>query len=61
VAIDMGQSGPEKSICATPPRFGYPLMLKSRKLAYDGRGNAVAKSKSDVPEAFAKLGVCGSP
>lgn len=29
--------------------FGYPLMIKSKRLAYDGRGNAVAYSKEDVP------------
>ena len=38
-------------------RFGYPLMLKSRKMAYDGKGNAVAKTESDVPDAFQKLGM----
>lgn len=40
-------------------RFGYPYMLKSRLWAYDGKGNAVVASASDVPEAFAKLGVTG--
>ena len=37
-------------------RFGYPLMLKAKKLAYDGKGNAVAKTEHDVEEAFTKLG-----
>lgn len=36
--------------------FGYPLMIKSRKLAYDGRGNAVAKSENDIPSAVTALG-----
>lgn len=27
-------------------------MIKSRKLAYDGRGNAVAKSEEDLPSAI---------
>ncbi|KAK3017797.1 hypothetical protein RJ639_004410 [Escallonia herrerae] len=31
--------------------FGYPLMIKSRRLAYDGRGNAVARSEEDLPGA----------
>lgn len=31
--------------------FGYPLMVKSRRLAYDGRGNAVAKSEEDLSSA----------
>nr|KYP74487.1 hypothetical protein KK1_007170 [Cajanus cajan] len=36
--------------------FGYPLMLKSRRLAYDGRGNVVAKSEEELPSAVAALG-----
>ncbi|GER44961.1 phosphoribosylaminoimidazole carboxylase [Striga asiatica] len=31
--------------------FGYPLMIKSKRLAYDGRGNAVAKSEDEIPLA----------
>lgn len=31
-------------------------MLKAKKLAYDGKGNAVAKTEQDVEEAFIKLG-----
>ncbi|WOL07254.1 phosphoribosylaminoimidazole carboxylase, chloroplastic-like [Canna indica] len=29
--------------------FGYPLMIKSKRLAYDGRGNAVAHGKEELP------------
>ncbi|XP_023550034.1 phosphoribosylaminoimidazole carboxylase, chloroplastic-like isoform X1 [Cucurbita pepo subsp. pepo] len=36
--------------------FGYPLMIKSRKLAYDGRGNAVAKSAEELSSAIFALG-----
>ncbi|KAG2526092.1 hypothetical protein JM18_004553 [Phytophthora kernoviae] len=36
--------------------FGYPYMLKSRRFAYDGRGNAVVKSEKDLVDAFEKLG-----
>ncbi|KAG6541490.1 hypothetical protein Mapa_017165 [Marchantia paleacea] len=36
--------------------FGYPLMLKSRRLAYDGRGNAVVRSKEDLVKAVSSLG-----
>jgi phosphoribosylaminoimidazole carboxylase len=32
--------------------FGLPLMLKSRKEGYDGRGNCVLKSISDAQKAF---------
>lgn len=37
--------------------FGYPYMLKSRRWAYDGKGNAVVNSADEIPAAFAKLGV----
>ncbi|CAM6127870.1 unnamed protein product [Calypogeia fissa] len=36
--------------------FGYPLMLKSRLLAYDGRGNAVVRSEDDFLRAVSLLG-----
>lgn len=36
--------------------FGYPLMIKSKKLAYDGRGNAVASSREELPSAVDALG-----
>lgn len=32
--------------------FGLPLMLKSRKEGYDGRGNCVLKSIEDAQKAF---------
>lgn len=33
-------------------RFGYPIMIKSRRLAYDGRGNAVAKNEDEISVAI---------
>ncbi|KAI8031605.1 hypothetical protein LOK49_LG01G00229 [Camellia lanceoleosa] len=36
--------------------FAYPLMIKSRRLAYDGRGNAVAKSEEEISSAVNVLG-----
>ncbi|KAH9619304.1 hypothetical protein KSS87_022095 [Heliosperma pusillum] len=36
--------------------FGYPLMIKSKRLAYDGRGNAVAKCEEDISSAVSALG-----
>ncbi|KAH6771427.1 phosphoribosylaminoimidazole carboxylase [Perilla frutescens var. hirtella] len=36
--------------------FGYPLMIKSRRLAYDGRGNAVAKNEDEISSAVNALG-----
>ncbi|OJD22060.1 phosphoribosylaminoimidazole carboxylase, ATPase subunit [Blastomyces percursus] len=35
--------------------LGYPLMLKSKTLAYDGRGNYTVKSKASVPAALEAL------
>ena len=35
--------------------FGYPFLLKARFDAYDGRGNFVVKSMSDIEVAFQKL------
>ncbi|KAK9093630.1 hypothetical protein Syun_028541 [Stephania yunnanensis] len=36
--------------------FGYPLMIKSKRLAYDGRGNAVAHSENGISSSVAALG-----
>lgn len=36
-------------------QFGYPILLKARFDAYDGRGNAVIKSVSDIEAALEKL------
>ncbi|KXS12438.1 Phosphoribosylaminoimidazole carboxylase [Gonapodya prolifera JEL478] len=41
---------------AVGEEFGYPYMLKSRTLAYDGKGNAVVASAADVDGAMSKLG-----
>ncbi|KAJ5217274.1 phosphoribosylaminoimidazole carboxylase [Penicillium chermesinum] len=35
--------------------LGYPLMLKSKTMAYDGRGNFRVNSKADIPEALEAL------
>ncbi|KAA3472901.1 phosphoribosylaminoimidazole carboxylase, chloroplastic-like [Gossypium australe] len=32
--------------------YGYPLMIKSKRLAYDGRGNVVAKSEGELSSAI---------
>jgi phosphoribosylaminoimidazole carboxylase len=39
--------------------FGYPMMLKSRKLAYDGRGNAAVHNDKDIIDAMSSLGSKG--
>ena len=43
--------------CAEAGRlYGYPYMLKSRRGAYDGRGNAVVHREEDIPLALSALG-----
>ena len=45
---------------AAGEQFGYPYMLKARRGAYDGKGNAVVKSQADIEAAVAALGWFGS-
>jgi phosphoribosylaminoimidazole carboxylase len=45
-----------ESIRAAGEKLGYPFMLKSRTLAYDGRGNYVARDESQLEEAIGALG-----
>ena len=45
---------------AAAEKFGFPLMIKSRRMAYDGKGNAVAKTSADVADAVEKLGGFGT-
>lgn len=37
-------------------QWGYPLVLKAKRDAYDGRGNARINSPADIEPAMAKLG-----
>ncbi len=37
-------------------QLGFPFILKAKKLAYDGRGNAVVRTHDDIPQAFKALG-----
>lgn len=50
VAVETAQD-----ILAAGERFGYPLMLKSRCLAYDGRGNAVVDKPENIETAIKSL------
>lgn len=36
--------------------FGLPLLLKARRNAYDGRGNATIRSAADIEPAWQRLG-----
>jgi 5-(carboxyamino)imidazole ribonucleotide synthase len=40
-------------------KFGYPLMLKSCRGGYDGKGNYLIKAASELETAFAELGAGG--
>ncbi|KAG2445813.1 hypothetical protein HXX76_000417 [Chlamydomonas incerta] len=40
----------------TGKAFGYPFMLKAKRLAYDGKGNYVVKTEADIDAAVAALG-----
>lgn len=44
------------AIRAASEKLGLPLMLKSRTLAYDGRGNFVLRALSQAEEALKALG-----
>ncbi|CAM9732783.1 unnamed protein product, partial [Ectocarpus sp. 12 AP-2014] len=46
----------EASVREAGTLFGYPLMLKAKRMAYDGKGNAVVKDEGGVAEAFSMLG-----
>ncbi|KAI5285253.1 phosphoribosylaminoimidazole carboxylase ade2, partial [Ascosphaera aggregata] len=50
-----GEEGAETELESVGERFGYPFMLKSRTLAYDGRGNYTVQSKDDIPDALEAL------
>lgn len=45
-----------KCAASAAEAFGYPYMMKSRTLAYDGRGNAVIHSEEELEKAVASLG-----
>ena len=34
-----------RAVARAAAEYGYPVMVKSRRLAYDGRGNAVVRTQ----------------
>jgi len=44
-----------ESIISGVEDYGYPLVLKSCKGGYDGKGNYLIRSKEDIQSAFKKL------
>ena len=53
------QANTSASILSIAEKVGYPMMIKSRTLAYDGRGNFVVKSPTDIDAAL--TAVAGKP
>ncbi|KAL1984076.1 hypothetical protein VTN96DRAFT_9576 [Rasamsonia emersonii] len=51
---ELVQNSPEE-LAEIGEQLGFPLMLKSKTLAYDGRGNYPVKSKEDIPAALEAL------
>ncbi|WEW57803.1 phosphoribosylaminoimidazole carboxylase [Emydomyces testavorans] len=49
------KSGTAEELSAIAEELGFPLMLKSKTGAYDGRGNYAVKTKEDVPRALEAL------
>jgi phosphoribosylaminoimidazole carboxylase len=43
-------------VAAAAQQFGFPFMLKSKRLAYDGRGNAAVASEDAIEGAVLSLG-----
>lgn len=48
-------NGTAEELANIGEQLGYPLMLKSKTMAYDGRGNFRVNSKADIPEALEAL------
>lgn len=46
----------EEGVLRCGADWGFPLMLKAKRNAYDGRGNAVVKDRASVREALESLG-----
>jgi 5-(carboxyamino)imidazole ribonucleotide synthase len=46
---------PEEVVAAARD-FGWPLLLKTRRNGYDGKGNSTLRSEADVQSAWQKLG-----
>lgn len=54
-ALSQALESTEADLKAFGEQHGFPYMLKSRKDAYDGRGNYVVKSPADIGDALEAL------
>ena len=52
---DFVETADVAAVLAAGASWGYPLMLKARQFAYDGRGNAVVGSAAEAAAAFDSL------
>jgi 5-(carboxyamino)imidazole ribonucleotide synthase len=48
--------GSREELDAALRKVGFPCVLKTRRMGYDGKGQAVLRSAADVDAAWAKLG-----
>ncbi|MCX5662871.1 MAG: 5-(carboxyamino)imidazole ribonucleotide synthase [Planctomycetota bacterium] len=46
----------KKAVLAAAAELGWPLLLKARRNAYDGKGNATVRSDADLDAAWERLG-----
>ncbi|KAH3900268.1 probable Phosphoribosylaminoimidazole carboxylase [Saccharomycodes ludwigii] len=53
-SVDIPEAN-EQSLCEVGEKLGFPYVLKSRTLAYDGRGNFVVEKKESIPDALEAL------
>lgn len=51
-SVEINQSEDLRNVC----RNGYPVVLKAKRFAYDGRGNYVIRSPDQMEDAVAALG-----
>lgn len=48
--------GSPAAIISAAGRFGWPLLLKTRRNGYDGKGNFTLNSEADIPAGWQALG-----
>jgi 5-(carboxyamino)imidazole ribonucleotide synthase len=46
----------EQDLAACGPTLGFPIVLKARRLGYDGRGQRIARSQAELASAWQSLG-----
>lgn len=52
---DFGEVSSKEDLEKAAKSFGYPLLLKARTDAYDGRGNFLLKKQKDIEKGLRKL------